>query len=622
MAKLKRDIRYLNKDFAEYRDALINYAKNYFPRTYSDFNESDPGMMFIEMAAYVGDVLSAYGDIQLQESLLSTVEEKINLYNISQAMGYKIKTYVPSSVELDVYQLIPSIGEGNDTRPDYTYALLIEPNMVVSADNEHYFRTVDPVDFRFSSSFDPTHISVHSVTDDGSIEYYLLRKTVKAISGQIFTAEYTFTDPKLHDKIVINDTDVSEVVDIYDSSGNKWHEVQFMAQDMIPIPIRNVPYTDPYLSNYRSSVPYLLTYQKVDRRYVTRLRRDDRIEIQFGSGIGGESDEEIIPNPMNIGIGMNYFERSTDVSVDPMNFLYTRTYGQVPYNTTLTVRYAKVNGMSDNVNSNTITTINSIDIVNPLEDTDASILNVIRSSIGVNNPYPAFGGMDRRPMDVVRHEAMAHFAAQNRAVTKEDYILRCFTMPPKFGGVAKAYVEQDTQVSPWNAERQLNPHGINLYILTYDNNGRFVHANPAIKENLRQYLRQYRLMTDAINIIDPFIINIGIEFDIITRPEENSGEVLLRCINRMKELTHNDKMEINGPIILSKLYTELDKLDGVQTVQKIKFVNLFDVNRGYSGNVYNIDTATRNGILYPSVDPCIFEVRFPNRDIVGRVNDI
>lgn len=623
IGKFSRDIKYINKDFAEYRTALINYSKNYFPNTYKDFGESSPGMMFIEMSAYVGDVLSFFGDVQLQESFLNTVEERINLYNLAQGHGYKPKTIVPASVDLDIFQLIPSVGEGTNTRPDYRYALVVEDNMVCQTLDGVKFHTVDAVDFRFSSSFDPTETSVYSVTDDGSIEYYLLKKSVHAVSGEIRTTDYVFGDPKKYDKIVVQDTNVSHIIDVVDNDNNTWHEVPFMAQDLVPVSIRNTPFENPVYSKYRSTVPYILCYKQVERRFVTRTRKDELTEIQFGAGLSSEADEEIIPNPYNVAIGLDYFERVVDVSVDPMNFLYTRTYGTAPNNTTLTVRYAVCNGITDNVNAGTITQIISSTISNQIDTLDNTVLNTIRNSLAVNNPNPAYGGQDKQNMEVIREEAIAHFAAQNRAVTKEDYILRCFTMPAKFGAIAKAYVEQDQQLSRWNEfDKISNPYALNLYILSYDINKNLVTVNPVIQENLRNYMAQYRLLTDAINIKTPFIINIGVNFEIIVRPEMNSHEVLLRCVERVMQIFHPDKMEINQPILLSKIYTELDKINGVQTVQKVEITNLFDRNQGYSGNVYDVGNATRNGILYPSLDPSIFEIKYPKRDIIGRVNDI
>lgn len=623
--KVSREVKYINKDFAELRKALINHTKNYFPNTYSDFNESSPGMMFLEMAAYVGDVLSFYSDVQLQESFLYTVDERMNLYNLAQSLGYKPKTITPANVEIEVMQLIPSIGEGTAVRPDFNYALAIEKNMQVRTNDNVSFYTIDPVDFRYSSSFDPTNVSVYSVTNDGHVEYFLLKKTVKAISGEIRTATFGFQDPKIYDKIVINDNNVVGVSSIIDSDNNTWYEVPYLAQELVPISIRNTAYNDPVLSQYNADTPYILSYRLTERRFVTRYRKDDRLEIQFGAGLSKEADEEIVPNPYNVALGLDYFRRSVDTSVDPMNFLYTKTYGSAPNNTTLTVTYAVANGLADNVNANTITNIASRTFLTGPNVLDPTVVQTIQASLTVNNPKPAFGGVTRPDLEVVRQEAIANFAAQNRTVTKEDYIVRCFTMPAKYGAISKVHVQQDTQIDyfgSYEGSRIANPMALNLYVLGYNASKQLVNINQATKENLRNYLSMHRMMTDAINIKDPYIVNIGIDYEIITRPSYNSNEVLLKCHERLMQLFEPDKIQINQPILISKLVTELDKVEGVQTVQSVKITNLFDPLQGYNTNVYDIDTATRNNIVYPSLDPMIFEVKFPKKDIRGRVEDL
>lgn len=617
-------MQYINKDFAESRIALINFIKTYFPNQLNDFSEASPQGALLESIAYLSDVLSFHTDIQLQESLLYLVEERKNLYNLGQSLGYKAKTITPASVELDVYQLLPAIGSGNETKPDWRFGLYIEPNMQVSTtDNDPInFRTVDAIDFRFSSSYDPTIVTTYSVDGSGVIEFFLARKKVKAVSGELKSATFQFSDPKQYDKIVIQDNNVTEIVNVTDSDANKWYEVQFLAQDTVQQEIRNLPYNDPHLSQYRSSVPYILSYKQTERRFVTRLRKDDFTELQFGGGLSSEADEEILPNPMNVGLGLNYFERAADVSIDPQNFLYSKTYGSAPQNTVLTVQYAVANGLAENVNSNTITAIVASTIVDPGDTTDPIVLQTIKDSLSINNPFPAFGGQNRKPLEIIREEAIANFAAQNRAVTREDYILRIYSMPSKFGAIAKCYIEQDYQLGHWSNDRIPNIYSLNIYLLAFDSNKNFVACNEAMKENVRQYLKNYRLMTDALQIRDAQVINIGIDCEIICRPNENSNEVNLRVVQKLIEVFDNSKMEINAPIIISNISATLDRIEGVQSISSIKFINLVDRNAGYAGNVFDIDTATRGGVIYPSITPSVFSVQFPKVDIRCRSIDI
>jgi len=618
---IKKDVKYINKDFGQFRQNLINFAKNYFPNTYNDFNETSPGMMFIEMASYVGDVLSFYTDTQFKESLLTLVEEPANLYNLAQAIGYKPKLRTAATVDLDFFQLVPSIGSGQNTTPDFKYCLTVPANTVVTTTDNISFRTLDAVDFGFSSSFNPSDITVYQIDGAGQITYYLIKKKVQAIAGEIKTATYTFGEPKPYDKIVIDDTDpVLEIIDVTDNDGNIWYEVPYLAQDIVPVSIPNTTFYDPDLASNKGSAPYILKYTKTEKRFVTRLRADNKVELQFGAGVSSDADEEIIPDPTSVGSGLSYLERTADLSIDPSNFLYTKTYGQAPSGVTLTVRYTVGGGIPSNVSSNTVTVINDPTVATL--DTfglNSSTVSFVKSSLAVNNPIAASGGTELKEIEGLRLDAIANFAAQNRAVTKEDYIVRCFNMPGKFGAVAKAYIIQDDQMVTGTENKIANPFALNLYTLGYDGNKNFAPLSSTVKENLKSYLAQYRMLTDAINIKDAFIINIGINFEIITRPNYNSNEVILRCIDYIKNKLSNDKMQINEPIILSSITAELDRVEGVQSVLSFEIVNLYDTAAGYSGNYYDVAGATKNRILYPSLDPCIFEIKYPNKDIKGRV---
>jgi len=194
-------------------------------------------------------------------------------------------------------------------------------------------------------------------------------------------------------------------------------------------------------------------------------------------------------------------------------------------------------------------------------------------------------------------------------------------MPARFGSVAKAYIVPDDQIAQEEAEerRIKNPLAMNLYVLGYNSSKQLVNLNDAVKENLKTYLDQYRIMTDAINIKNAFIINIGIDFEITVRPNYNSNEVLLRCIDRVKTYFDISKWQINQPIIKTEVLNTIANVTGVQSVIDIRFKNLYDTSLNYSGNVYSLSSAQKNGVIYPSLDPSIFEVKFPNRDIKGRV---
>lgn len=617
----KKDIRYLNKDFDQFRSNLIEYAKTYYPNTYNDFNESSPGMMFMEMASYVGDVLSYYTDSQLKESFLQTAGSRANVLALASNAGYKTKNKIPATVDLDIFQLLPAkIGPSGKT-PDWDYALTIKEGMIArTEDTGIEFRTVALVNFRVSSSFNPTEVTIYQVNDiDATPEYYLLKKSVKAIAGTINTEEFEFGEAKRFDKILINNDQCIEVVSIKDSDNNIWTEVPYLAQDTVYESVSNTVQNDPELSAY-TDVPFLLKLKKTARRFVTRFRADKKLEIQFGPGVTDNSDEDIIPNPDNVGSSLVGLQTQYGHPIDPSNFMYTKSYGLAPSNTTLTVVYTTGGGVQSNVPSYTLKEVAAIEFQIDSQGLDATLLKRIKASVACTNPTPATGGKSEEPLEEIRQNAMATFAAQQRNVTAQDYIIRAYSMPSKYGAIAKAYVIQDQQLNPDNGQEMIpNPLAINLYTLGYDGSGNYTNLNPAVKENLRTYLSQYRMLTDAVNIKNAYVINIGIAFEIVTLPEYNSNEVLVNCIAKLKSLFDTKLWQINQPIVTSKLYTELDRVKGVQSVTSVKIVNLYDTDLGYSGNVYDIAAATKAGVIYPSLDASIFEIKYPNNDIIGKV---
>lgn len=632
---VQKDVSLIGRDFGEIRKNLIDFTKNYFPNTYNDFNESSPGMMFMEMASYVGDVLSFYTDTQLRESLLTTAEEKGNLFNLAAAYGYKPKNVTPATTTLDVFQLVPAKGSGDSVRPDFSYAFAVDKGMAIgSAEfNEVQFNTVSQINFAFSSSFDPTEISVYQI-DENTNEpiYYLLKKRVKASSGTPKTITRVFQTPKIYDKIKLEIPNIIKIKSIIDDDNDVWTEVPFLAQDTVFEQIENNEDNSTDLNQYSGETPYLLELKRVPKRFITRFEDSSTLVIQFGAGISSNADEEIIPNPDNVGSALYASVGDLDQGIDPSNFLYTKTYGVAPSNTTLTIEYLTGNGVTDNVPAKDLTNILGSVITVPNEiNLDTELVRFVKNSIAVTNPNPATGGRSEEGMDEIRNNAMAWFAAQNRTVTREDYVMRCYALPPQFGSAAKAYLSQDYQIENKKMNGEVisseipNPLALNLYTMGYDNQKKLVPLNKATKTNLRNYLSYYRMLTDAVNIKDAHIVNIGIDFEIIVLPEYNSNEVLLKCIAALKDYFNIDNWRINEPIQLSKIYVLLDKVDGVQSVVRpdkdglggLQIYNKFNGN--YSPNKYSIKNATKKGVIYPPKDPSIFEIKFPNSDIRGQV---
>ena len=615
MATIK-DIKYLNKDFTELRSSLVNYVKTYFPTTYNDFTPASPGMMFMEMAAYVGDVLSFYLDNQFQETFLQYARQTNNLYELAYMFGYKPNVTGVALADINFYQQVPAISSGSSYIPDFNYALYIEPNSRVTSNlnSNISFLVGDPVDFSFSSSSDPTEVTIYQITGT-TPQSFLLKKTRKSISATLKSKTYTFGEPVQFATVELNDENIIGILDCVDTDSNPWYEVDYLAQDTIYKSIRNTNTNDPYLSQYQGDTPYLLQLEQVQRRFVTRFIDSGSLQIQFGAGTATDKDEEIIPNPDNVGLGLPFEKDRLTVAYSPNNFTFTRTYGIAPSTTQLTFSYLTGGGVSANVPSNDLTQFNgSVQFLN--SNLNSTTANTIFNSLAVSNPEAASGGGSGDTEEEIRQNSSANFASQQRNVTQDDYLVRTLAMPAKYGTVAKAYIEP-TKAQTISAGESNSI--LDLYVLSNDSNGYLTTASPALKQNIITYLSQYRMVNDSINIKDGFIINIGVNFEIIILPNYNNNQVLTACILALQDYFTIDKWQINQPILLRNLYILLDRIEGVQTVKTVDIVNKVGTNLGYSPYAYDITGATANNVIYPSLDPSIFEVKYLNTDIQGKV---
>ena len=637
MPKVEKEIRYLNKDFSQIRNNLIEFSKQYYPNTHKDFNESSPGMMFIEMAAYVGDVMSYYVDSQFKESLLGYSEELRTLYSMAQTFGYKPRLTAPSSVELEVFQLVPAKGTASNIEPDLDYALNIPVGARIESSNGTTFRTIQDCNFKYNTTSSPRTQVIYERTSDDTPTFYALKKVVKAESGAVTEEDFTFGSAEKYSKIKLSNDSIVEIISVTDSDNNTWSEVESLAQDTVFDEVENTSDNDPTLSTNSGNVPFLLKLKRVSRRFTTYRRPDGKTELRFGAGVSDNPDEEIIPNPDSVGSNLPDSPSKILETFDPVNFLKTKTYGQAPGNTTLTIKYSYGGGIQDNVPSGDITNITAISYEIDSASLTTSTLDLVKSSVAITNPEASTGGLGSETPEELRENIKAYFQAQGRAVTKEDYIVRTYALPDKYGNISKAHIVQDDQLSgtPQSSytiteadigkpiselsNRIPNPLALNLYVLGYNSNKHLSIVNDAVKENLKIYLSRFRTITDAVNIKNGYVINFGINYNILTQPNYIHTEVLLNASNKIVEYFDIDRWQINQPIMLSDLAYEISTVEGVASVTNVSIVNKYKTSEGYSGNAYDIEGATKNNIVYPSLDPSIFELKYPLKDIFGSV---
>jgi hypothetical protein len=529
--------------------------------------------MFIEMAAYVGDVLSYYTDYAFKESMIQNSTERRNIISLANYLGYKVKPIQGAIGTIELFQLCPAKENAVGVYvPDTDYALRIKEDMQVSNNAGSYYVLNDSVDFAVSTSLSPRTDAVYSRNQDGTPQFFLLQKTGKIAAGKVSTKTITVNSPTPFFQIYLNETNVLGIIDVVDSNNNEWHEVDFLAQELVPIAIPNDSEHEGTLSTYKDSVPYILKFLRTPNRFTVNVDSNNFTYLEFGAGTEGFSEEFVTFDSKLIGIGLRNIS-NYNIPFDPANFLKNKTYGVAPSNTTLTIRYLTGGGINSNSPSNAIRNVVSVEFDNPtdgLPPEKNNLLNTVKNSLQVNNSIATVGGKEGETDNEVKMNATANFATQNRAVTKDDYLVRIYSLPPKFGSIAKAQVITDTSLNVGvnrvlsgtiNSENiatvtdnatanyfrkisydSSNPFSINIYLLGYDENKNLTPVNSALLTNLITYMKRYRIMTDGVNLIDGYIINIGVNFAITVYKGYTKKDVLSECIQTIQNFFNNIRL--------------------------------------------------------------------------------
>jgi len=637
------NVNYLNKDFDSFKNALIEYAKTYYPNTYKDFNETSPGMMLIEMSSYVGDVLSFYIDQQYQEMMLPLAQERRNVVNIAKMLGYKVKPTIPALVNLKCTMTVDAVGDINNKQPDYSQAFSIDKGMKVATSDNIYFETLDIVDFTVSSSAD-SEPEMTTFDSDGLVTEYTLTRYVKSIGGETTTSDFVISSPEKFLELTLSEKNVIEIISVVDSGGNNWYEVPYLAQDKIPIEThytddsdRDTAYVTLSGDVMELPVPYTLEYIKTSKRFTVEVDEENNTTLVFGNGLlrTGTLDS------LNAGflsteqVGITIPGEITDVDdsiSDSIGNVYS-TLGETPGNTTLTVTYRTGGGLGGNIPVGEITTVSSKTIATGTDN----------GTLEVTNEEPARGGSNGESIDEIRERTKSFFATQNRCVTKEDYEARIMNMPAKFGNIAKVYV---------NPRRIMGIENLpvaEIHTLSYDNNKDLVTTPDLIYNNLSNHLDQYRILTDNIIIENGYIINFGVIFEVVAHRRAFKPDVKLNCIQKIKEYFNIDNMQFRQPIYTSDLSYELMGVDGVRAVNYVCITQgenylspgtwefnppLHSINPDGSGSggasgygyEYNFGVFYSDnpmgggqGIILPSVEPAVFELKNPNDNVKGIV---
>lgn len=599
--KKERIISLLNKDFAAIKKTLINYAQAYSSGSFSDFNEASPGMALLEFNAAVGDFLCFYIDQKYNETRDSTAQELANVQAMAKMRGYKPAGKRPARGIVDFAIEVPSIANTfGEVVPDDRYIPSLLKGSQSVANNGVFFETLDDIHFTASIGRSVTGSQFDQAT--GLPTHFALMKSIEAIAGKTTTETFTIDSFVQFRKLELAESDVIEVIDIFDSQGNEWFEVEHLAQDWVFSEETNT-------NDTQGTVPYVLKMISVPRRFVVdRDITTGKSSLVFGSGDGTSFDDEYVPNVAELAIPLAGRRTYSSFAVDPQNFLKTRSLGLSPHDTTLTVRYRIGGGQETNVPARSIKQVSFADLSFGTSGLDASIKGLVEGSIGCNNKVSMQGGGPAETLREVKLNASAYHAAQDRVVTREDVVARVLSMPTRFGKIDKAYVKT-TPGSRFSYD---------VHVLSRDVDGVLTVAPTALKSNVATFLRKYRMLTDDVNILDAKIIDLRIDFRIVVSSRNNRSSVLAVCLAKLADYFDSTRSQIGAPIVLSDVVSFIHATPGVVSVNDFNISNVFGVtdNLTYSDTRFDVESARRDGIVICPQDS-IFNVKFPRKDIKG-----
>jgi hypothetical protein len=606
--KLTRDLNYLNKDFSGFRKDLLNYAKTHFNDQIRDFSEVSVGGMMVDMAAYVGDVMSFYLDHQFSELSLETAIEEVNVERLIRQSGVSITGASPSTVFVTVYLRVNTVYDNitGQYLPNELQLPILKAGTRVTSNEGIVFELLKDYDLsekdrngNLLANYDPGDMNGDIPLNH--IVYMDCAFTSAVSRTETFNIPNTF---KPFRTIKLAESDIGEIISISDSDNNQYYEVRSLTHDVVYQSFKNT-------TSDRDEVKDKLGIIPAPRRFTKYFSlQDGKTTVRFGSGRSDTYEDDIIPDPSDHALPLfgnrKTFSRFT---LDPNKLLETRSLGVSPMNTVLSVKYRHGGGFSDNVGSGQLT--NTINLSTKFNTSiSATKVRQIRASFEFYNESRASGGTDRPTLDEMRSVALNYQGSQDRLVTKQDLIARVYTMPSNFGRVFRAAVSKNN----------FSQNTALLAVITKNRNGKLVYATDSLKNNIVKYLNEYRIIGDSIDVIDARIINLGLSYQITVNNRYNENNVMTKVNRKIKNYFRIENFQIDQPVNMTDISLLISTTEGVNSLLSLNFFNrngIFE-GRSYEPSSFNIRSNTKKGIIYPTANG-IFEMKFPDDDIIGRV---
>lgn len=594
MKKKNVAIDYYSRDFESIKESLVRHAKRYYPDTFQDFSEAGFGSLMLDTVSYVGDVLSFYLDYQANESFIGTASEIQNVVKLARQSGYKFDVTPSSQGVASFFIFVPSTAEGSEV--DTRYLPVLKAGSSFTSDNGANFLLAEDVVFKVTEN----NVSVGRVDENNNVTYFVVKGYGTIISGEYQRLTIDVGDFENFLKVQLPVSNISEIVSVFDREGNEYYEVEHLAQDIV---YKTVGST----YNSKGVVSSVMRPFSVARRFVVERDGLDTY-LQFGQGNEDNIDaKQSVFDPSQKLLKMYAKNYHSDDSFDPVNLIESDKFGIVPYNTLLEVEVRTNQNSQINFAPNRITKVSNaeLEFENP-EFLNSTILDFITSKLEIVNEEHILGKVTTDSVEEIKIKSNGIFAAQNRAVTLEDYTSMVYKMPNEFGSIKRVSVVKDLNSFKRN---------LNMYILSEDENGHFITTNQVIKENLRTWINKYKMMNDTIDILDSYILNIGVDFEIISNIDANKYETLTLAKNSIIEL-FAIKPEIGQSIMVSDIIQVLKNTRGVLDVISVNVTN--KVGGVYSQLRYDLESnLDSNGRMIKIPENVVFELKYPFSDIKG-----
>ena len=590
-------INYTSRDFETIKRDLVEHARRYYPDTFKDFSENSFGSLMMDTVAYVGDVMSFYLDYAVNESYLSTAIEYDNIVKLSRQMGYKYQRNASSTGTISLYVLVPASADG--VEPDYRYAPTLKKGSTFSNSEGTTYTLTHDVDF--ASGLNDIVVASQN-SQNGLPTFFAIKAYGNITSGQKVTITETVDSFQRFLRIDINDDSITNIIDVVDSQGNKFYEVEHLSQNIIFQSAINRSEDRHFVSNVMKPLA-------VPRRFMVEQNRTTT-SLQFGYGSEENLTNSKIEDPAKVVLDLHGKDFVTDRTFDPTNLIETDKLGVVPSNTVLTITYLRNTSESLNAATNSIQTVSFADLLfRNIANLDTDSVATVKASLECLNETPVTGFVSVPTSEELKHRAYGAYTSQNRAVTLQDYSALIYNMPPQFGAVKRVNIIRDAN----SAKRNLN-----VYILSEDHNGDLMNSTTTLKRNVKTWLSNYKMINDTLDILDGRIVNIGIEFTAVSDVHANKFELLNLCKANLISDLAAVKYDMGEPFRISDVFRALKNTNGVLDVTRVKIFRR--TGTIYSSFFYNLEeNTTSDNRLIRIPEYAAFEIRHPDADIVGTI---